>query len=262
MPIKRGSRPNAYDRDGPRAPSRTLGIMELIAENNLGLSLADISTKLSIPKTSAFSLLKPLLTLGYLIQSGGKYGLGPAAFRFVLLANQTPFLLVAKPSLERLAEQTGESVSLCLLSRTERCVEYVMVIEGHWPIRYFVSAGQKRPLHSVSAGLMLLAWQSDEWIDDYLANSNLERFTETTIVDPNQLRKRIAEIRRDGYVVSLGSFSNDVYGFSAPILFKDNEIIAAISIGAPGSRAFLQKEKYVDALQRTAKEISMTFSGT
>lgn len=261
MPRASASRPRAYDGEGPRAPSRTLSILELIAENDLQLSLAEVSTKLSIPKTSAYNLLKPLLSLNYIVQIGGRYGLGPAAFRFALLANQTPFLLSVKPVLETLTEQTGESVSLCLLARAEQCVEYAIVIEGHWPIRYFVSVGQKRPLHSVSAGLVFLAWQSDEWLEDYLAYANRERFTDATIVDSDQIRKRISEIRRDGYAVSLGGFSNDVHGFAAPILLRDDKIIAALSIGAPGSRAFLQKEKYVNDLLNAAREISMSLSG-
>jgi IclR family acetate operon transcriptional repressor len=246
---------------GPRSPTRTLRILELVAEANGGLTMAQLSQQLNIPKTSSFSLLRPLVAQNYLVSIGKKYWLGPAMFRLTFLANRTARLGSLRPMLEQLVSATGETAALSMIDPIGRDMEYVDVVESQRSIRYVVTPGTKRPLYCVSAGLVLLAWQTQEWIDEYLTNTELKAFTASTITSKDRLQERLARVRQEGHVVNLAEFSDEVYGFAAPVFSHPGHVVAALAIGAPAARAFQKKEEYVRLLMETAAEMSHLFQG-
>jgi IclR family transcriptional regulator, acetate operon repressor len=243
----------------PRSPIRTLRILELISEAGESMPLAAISQQLSIPKTSTLSLLRPLVSLGYVLQSDGRYRLGPMTYRLMLLASRTPFTRSLRPALEALSRETGETASLCVLDPNRREIEYVEISETDRSVRYVVKPSERRPLYAVSAGLVFLAYQSDEWISDYIDNLSMERFTSSTMASPEQLLRRIEQVRQDGYAVGAGEYSEDVFGFAAPILSRGGSIMAVMVLGGPASRAFANKETYVAKLLKAAHELSAKF---
>jgi len=247
---------------GPRSPTRTLSILELVAESNGQLTLAQLSHRLAIPKTSSFNLLRPLVAQNYLTCLDGKYFLGPGTYRLTFMAKRSSFLKSVRPALERLAADTGETVSLGMLDLSERQLEYMDVVESTRSVRYVVKTGDRRPLYCVSSGLVLLAWQSPEAVAHYLDSTPLVRLTASTIVDRPTLIERLAEVRAAGYVVSAAGYSDEVFGFAAPIFSHPDRVVAALAIGAPVSRAFQNKEAYVDFLTRQAKEVSRMFSAS
>lgn len=249
------------DDGGPRSPTRTLRILELVAEANGSLSLAQLSQRLAIPKTSSFSLLRPLVAQNYLVHADKKYWLGPATFRLSFLANRSSLFGSLHPLMERLSVTLGETASIGMLDSNEGDFQYMDVVESTRAIRYVVKPGTHRPLYCVSSGLVLLAWQSPQWIDHYLETAELKPLTASTITDPVKLRQRLCEVRERGYVVTTGEFSEEVFGFAAPIFSHPGRIVAALAIGAPAARAFQKKEDYVVLLTETAAEMSRLFQG-
>src|SRR5256885_15968201 len=67
--------------EGPRSLARVLGLFDAVAKSADGLTLAKLSASLAAPKSSLLMLLRPLAAGGYLVHEGGRYRLGPAAFR-------------------------------------------------------------------------------------------------------------------------------------------------------------------------------------
>lgn len=252
---------NSQDDGGPRSPVRTLRILELVAEANGSLTLAQLSQRMAIPKTSAYSLLRPLVAHNYLVYADKKYWLGPATFRLTFMANRSSLLGSLHPLMEQLSDTISETVSLSMLDPTERVIEYMSVVESNKSIRYVVKTGTRRPLYCVSSGIVLLAWQEDAWIDDYLKTTEFHQFTAATETDPKRLRRRLSDVREKGYVISVGEFSEDVYGFSAPVFSHQDRVVAALGIGAPSSRAFQHKEFYLGLLIETARKMSQLFQG-
>ena len=253
----------AEDSDGgPRSPTRTLRILELVAESNGMLTLAQLSQRLAIPKTSSFSLLRPLVAQNYLVYKDGRYSLGPGTYRLTFLANRSSFFRSVRPVLEKLSQATGETVSLSMVNLSDQVLEYMDVVESTRAVRYVVKAGERRPLYSVSAGLVLLAWQDPSVVESYLDSTQLNRFTASTVIDRAAIIERLAVIRQTGHVIAVGEYSDDVFGFAAPVFSDETKVIAALSIGAPASRAFQNKESYVSALRDAAATLSRMFSAT
>ena len=59
----------------PRAPLRVMQVIATLAKHRDGLSLAQLSEALQLPKTSLFSLLRSLESGGYVISESGHHRL-------------------------------------------------------------------------------------------------------------------------------------------------------------------------------------------
>src|SRR3546814_8792827 len=64
-----------------RSALRTVQILHELALNPAGASLADLSVRLELPKTSLFRLLKTLEAGGYVAADNAAYTLGAAALK-------------------------------------------------------------------------------------------------------------------------------------------------------------------------------------
>ncbi len=247
---------------GPRSPIRTLRILEIIAESPDGVSLAQLSQRLDIPKTSLFNMLRPLAAQGYLLQLASRYLLGPATLRLsIRTSRNSSFLRAIRPTLELYAARLGETVGFIMLDESNAHTEYMDVVEGNRPIRHVVRAGEVRPLYCTAAGLAILAWQPRQQVQRYLESVELKRVTAATVVDKAAILKRLESIRRDGVCVTVGEYSDEVCGIAAPVFCRPGVAFGAISAGAPISRAFAAKEAYVRLVKQGAQGISEELVG-
>src|SRR5438045_660146 len=62
------------------APLRVMRIVGVLASHPDGLTLAALSARTGVPKSSLFSLLRTLESGGYVEGADGIYGLGPESF--------------------------------------------------------------------------------------------------------------------------------------------------------------------------------------
>ena len=58
------------------------------------------------------------------------------------------------------------------------------------------------------------------------ARPRLEPLTPRTTTDPNELRERLAAIRREGFAISLGETVPGAAGLAAPIFNADGSVTA------------------------------------
>jgi DNA-binding IclR family transcriptional regulator len=237
---------------------RLVALFEALAKTEEGVSLAELSATTAAPKSSLLGILRSMVALGYMEHGHGLYRLGPKSFRLaadILAIRRFPNLV--RPILQDLAAKSGETVFLVVLDRLARRVTYTDVIESANPLRYIVATGTTRPLYSSAGGLMLLAYQEPAWIDAYLAETPLEALTAHTTTDPRVLRERLAEVRRDGFAVSLGETVPGAAGLAAPIFNADGSVSAGLLIGAPLDRF----EQELPELKRLLREAVTRVSG-
>ncbi|MEN3794699.1 IclR family transcriptional regulator [Fulvimarina sp. MAC3] len=97
---------------------RALSIIELLACHADGLHLADISAKLSLPRSGAHRLMNDLREMGYVRQEHerGMYSLTVKLSSLALVHQiATGITDLILPILDRLAEETGELAMLCVV---------------------------------------------------------------------------------------------------------------------------------------------------
>lgn len=245
---------------GPRALSRTLRIIESLAGVPEGNTLTQLSAALDSPKSSLLGLLRPLCALGYVVNTNGRYMLGPAAYRLgVSIMPALSMAHIAQPILRQLADQFEETVLIATLDRDAARAVYIDKVESSRPIRYTVPLGTARPLYCSAAGRVLLAHADPAFIDHYLSTAGFEPLTPRTLTSPPALRGLLPEIREQGLAMTVGEVSADVAGFAAPIFDHRGSVIAALAMAAPLSRVQTQASTAAKLVQDAAESISFGF---
>lgn len=242
---------------GPRAVGRVTDVLELLAVRREGLSLTALANHLDVPKASLSALLKPLALRDYVILGdGGRYHLGAAAYAFARqVTSQAELIGLTHPLLEKLASESGETALLATLLPDEMVAIYIDKAESDNPIRYTVPVGLRRELHASSTGKVILAFQSIEYQDAYLAR-RLARFTAATLVEPEGLRAQLEGIRRDGFVLAQDERTAGASGIAVPVWGAGGLFLGGLSLAGPSPRIASQLGRFRKLIEATGRKIS------
>lgn len=243
--------------EGPMVLPRAFALLRLLADAPQGLTLSALAASIDVPKSSLSSTLKALTDQGYLIRRGTLYFLGGEAYALAstLLAGRT-IRQIARPYLEQLMVETGETVLLAQLDVDEKHITYIDMVESDKTIRFSVPLAARRPLYCSAAGQVFLAHMGERQRDAYYRDTVFEKMTDATAIDRVDLERLTDQIRRAGLAVSMGGYTVDAAGLAAPVYNSDGSLVAAVVIGVPVARATREVEKYSFALQRLGKDLS------
>lgn len=242
---------------GPRSLTRLLGLFDTLAKNPDGRTLAELSEVLGSPKSSLLNLFRPLVAEGYLLHAAGAYQLGPSLFRLASnIMSVWNFSGIVHPYLVELSKRSHETVYLGVLDKDHGLITYVDAIDSRHSIRYSITVGTRRPLYCTAAGRILLAFEDQKWVQEYLRNVKLESLTPNTLTDRRLLRKKIDEIRESGISVTHGELFEESGAVAAPVFGANGKIAAALAIGAPSDRLDQELPKLVPVLKDIAGKAS------
>ena len=200
-------------------------------------SLAEISRAVGLNKTTAFYLVKTLLSLGFVAWDEGNrtYSLGLKHLIFGRsVQRRLNIAALSRPSLLRLCVETKETVNLAVPSIYDALI--VESFEGSHGVRATSYAGTRAPYHSTACGKAILAFQ-DEAVCQFVCELRpLAQVTPKTLTDGAALRRQLAEIRVQGYSLDLEENELIANCVAAPIFDGFGEVAGAISISGPTSR--------------------------
>ena len=240
---------------GPRSLTRILALFDMLAYSERHMSLSELSNAIDCPKSSLLVLLRPLTEKGYLVREEDNYFLGPRIFQFAqsILTNH-PFESVLRGVMSDMVNQTGETILFAV--RDGENGVYSSVVESPQPVRYVAQKGINRPLFCSASGLVMLAFDTQQELDDYFRRTELKPLTPNSITDENELRGIISEIRKSGYASTTGTAHVDAAGFGVPVFRADGHLAGALVIGAPLERAKRNRNRYVAAAKTGAERLS------
>ena len=240
-----------------RGAARVLDILEFVPDHGDGFSLAEISRALAVPKSSALALLRTLVERGYLVLESGLYRAGARAHGLGLRAGfQRELPALARPALLELAQKTGESVYLAVLTSQPPEVVYVDKVESRQSIRYSADLGERRPLYCTAPGLAVFAFMPAADRKRLLASLKLVAFTEVTVTSRDAIRLRLDEIRRAGVVVNVDEFMAGASGIAAPLLDGAGVAVGACTVVGPTPRLLAQEKDLVRHVRAAGEAIS------
>jgi IclR family acetate operon transcriptional repressor len=215
---------------------RAVRVLELLADGRRALGVTELARDLGVHKATA-SRLVATLSRHDLVErdpATDKYRLGLGVVRLAGAAVWGLDLVQqGRPVLTRLAERTQETVNLAVLDG-----DLVLNIDQVTGTRSVVSAswlGKRTPLHCTSNGKVLLAFLPERDRERLLARP-LERLTPNTIVDPEQLRAQLREVRARGYAYTLEELEVGLNAVAAPVRQADGRVVAAVSVAGPAYR--------------------------
>lgn len=243
-----------------RTVLKALDVLECIAYSGQPLSAPEVAERCGLTRATTYRLISTLATRGY-VASGqdGRYRLGTKMLslskRLVEYA-QLPQL--ARPDLEDLCQQVGESVHLGVLEDTE--VLYVDKVESVTAARMYSVVGTRNPLHSTSLGKAILAFLPAFERTMLLDRMNFTERTTNTITNRAELEAHLEDIRTQEYAMDDVENEEGIRCVGVPVLGNSGLPIAAISISGPVMRMTRERAReLVPALQVTGRRISQKF---
>ena len=161
---------------------------------------------------------------------------------------------LARPLLERLAGQTGETVSLSIWDGAEAIS--IEQVPGSNSVRAFSRPGHRNPGHGTASGKVLLAHMGPKAITEYCSHP-LRRFTDHTITDPKTLVSALELCRARGYAINLGELESDVGAVSAVVFDRGASVVGAVTATVPMYRFKpARRSELADSVLRCARELS------
>jgi DNA-binding IclR family transcriptional regulator len=216
---------------------RAIALLEALSNESGGLTLIELSEEMGLHRSTMYRLLMVLERNRYVTKnaSTGKFFLGYRFFELAskVIRNSDP-AREARPHLEKLVAEVGETAHLCVLDEGE--VLYLAKVEGARAVRVPSIVGRRYPAHCGGAGKALLAHVPPEALEDILKRRGLPAFTASTIVTPAQLKAELQRIKECGYSVDDEEYEEGLRCVGAPVRDYTENVIAAISVAAPAFR--------------------------
>jgi DNA-binding IclR family transcriptional regulator len=178
-------------------------------------SLSEVVEGTGLPRPTAHRLLSALETHHLASRRDGRYVLGLRLLGWGNRAAGVGLVERARPVLEGLRDESGESTQLYVREGEQRvCVASVERVTG---LRDTVPVGAIMPLSRGSAGKVLLAWAPGG-------------------VDGRSDAAQLRGIRVRGWAESVAEREAGVASVSAPVFGEDGRLRAAVSVSGPISR--------------------------
>ena len=214
-----------------RSVGRGLRILGSFNADRPELSVGEIAAELDVHMSTASRLAATLASEGFLDRSpAGAFRLGPEMVRLGLLAAGSETIEAhARPSMETLAAETGETVVLSVPAGDE-AVD-VAQVDSRFLVGGTSWVGRRLPLHATSDGKVFLAFGAAT-----LPPGGLPRATSRTIAERGRLERELASVREAGWARAVGECEPGLNGVAAPVFSHAGRVVAALSVSGPEYR--------------------------
>lgn len=216
-------------RPGQSVTSRVLAILDTFDLAHPQLSLTEISRRTGLPLATTHRLVNELLAWhGLHRRDDGRYEVGLRLWEVGLLAPLHGTLReAALPFLQSLYEATRENVHLAV--RDGNHALYVEKLAGHRSVPIVSRIGGRLPLHATGVGKAILAHETPDFRQSYLAQP-LARPTRYTIAEPGRLLADLLRTVQRGYAVTREEMTLGTCSVAAPIVDHLGRPVAAVAV--------------------------------
>lgn len=219
---------------GVQSIERAFTLMRALAIGPAGVT--ELAERADLPKSTVARILGALEREHAVEQdeAGGEYRLGQSLADLAGAAAPGHNLIAAaRPHLWDLTEATGETSGLSVLDRGE--VLYLDHYESDEEVQVRNWTGERVSPHLVPSGLVMLAAKPESYVDKLLAKP-LEATTEDSVVDPDTVRKRLADCGDRGYAWVFAEFDVSINSVASAIVGDSGQTVAALHVHGPAYR--------------------------
>ncbi len=214
---------------------RGLTVLRSFTRERPEMTLSEVAAVTNLSPAVARRCLHTLVRLGYVGKQGKQFLLTPNVLDFALAFQESMNLeQVVRPYLQDLRDTLGDSASLAVLSGHD--ILYLVHISTNRMIRTVAGYGTRFPAYPTSLGRVLLAYQDDAFIDDYLETVDLQPLTDKTETSRVRLRNILEETRERGFSSIQDQLDYGIVSVSVPVMGPDGAILAAINCSTATTR--------------------------
>ena len=246
---------NNNDKYTLQSVKTALSVLDLFFEHE-EISSSEAARYLGINRSTAFRFLVTLEQCGYVTKTASsKYRLSAKVSALGQIAlSRMELINLVHPYLCRITQETGETSHLATMN-TSTHITFIDKCVGTSHLIMDVNLGYTVYAHFTGTGKAILAYESDQFINEYIRNVTFEEHTEYSIKDAKQLLNILDKIRKDGYACDSEETEYGLTCYAVPILSANGSPLAAISSSGPTTRMIHNKEKIIPLLQDTAEQI-------
>ncbi|MGI9383253.1 MAG: IclR family transcriptional regulator, partial [Methyloligellaceae bacterium] len=203
---------------------RAVELMGLVAQKGT-TSIADLSRETGYAVSTVARIMGALTSHGIVERTAGrKFRLG---LRLIALASQVvptrSIVEIAREPMQELARSTGEDAGLAVLQ--DRQAVIIDWVYGPHPLKIIEPFSQAITLNCAFRKV-LLAFQGDKWVRNYLATTTFPQYTPHTIVGPDDIWQELQRIRKMRIAVSRGENILDAGSVAVPVFAATGELVA------------------------------------
>jgi DNA-binding IclR family transcriptional regulator len=257
----------AKDADGGETMKSLRLSLRLLLEfsgEQQDFGVGELAERCGVSKGQVSKVLEAFADYGFLAQDPEtrRYSVGVHSYtlgsRF--LANDR-LCKAAMPVMRELVTRTGHSARLSVLNGDE--VLYLIGLEGPMFVNTGWRAGTRLPVHSTSAGRVLLAFMEPELARLLLSSGPLRAVTQHTIIDRAKIEKIVASVRMNGYATQRSETTPGLGTMAVPIFDARQQAIGALGIAFPSHVALEAEESEIaNKLHRSARTLSQRMGCT
>jgi DNA-binding IclR family transcriptional regulator len=236
---------------------RAVSVLEVLASEKGGKTLAALGKTTDIPKSTLFRILSTLRDrdIVSLDMDTKKYTLG---LKLRELGNafirQTDLDGAASPYLRDLAESCEESVFLALLDETE--VVYVRRMESPNSVMMVRKLGNRAPVCSTATGQAMVASLPENRREEIVTEMDFAS-ADHPYASSDDFKERLNAVRKEGVAIVDGEYNPELLCVSSPILGTGATVEAAITVAMPSSEATSERlGSIADEVKEKALKIS------
>lgn len=222
-------RPSSRNKYAVPAVEQMLDIVEYLAQNHRGYGITELARALGISTNGVFRILKCLTERGYVeVDPAGGYRLGTKFFTLGMqLYARFDLRRRARPHLEQLCEQSGETAQLYSLQE-----DHALVLDCVTPAASSfiqVLPGSRMEIHASAFSKAMLAF-----LPEGEARRRLPRkmvaLTPHTVTDREMLFKELAQVRASGLAYDREGYMLGIFCIGAPVFNVNSEPVAGLGL--------------------------------
>lgn len=234
---------------------RAIDIINCFTVDNPVLGNAEIAEKLNLSRSTTHHIVKTLCNEGVLMRDNSrKYRLG---WKLLDWNNNVMFqhdiYSKALPLVQGLTEQFRGTAHIGMYDKGD--VVFVLRISSREADDVSTFLGDRRSAYSTSTGKVLLAFNRS-YLQETISRG-LSRQGPNTIIEINELKRELENVRKKGYSISNNENDTSTYAIAAPIQSYSGETIAAINL--VGSISYMENiniNQMITSIVNTGKAVS------
>jgi IclR family transcriptional regulator, pca regulon regulatory protein len=248
---------NGSDPDFVEALARGLAIITAFSPTATELSVSDVAARTELPRPTARRLLLTLEKLGYVRSANGLYRLTTK-----VLELGTTYIAalgiweLARPHLEALVAQTGESSSMAQLDGSD--IVYVARVPVPKIIALAVRIGTRFPAVATSMGHVLLAGLPRSELLEVVRTPSQSGVIPRITPSTRDLERELVEVRSRGWALSDERLSLGIRSIAAPVRDASGATVAAVNVTVHAAETSIDEltSRHLPLLLATAEAIT------
>lgn len=247
-------------RQKPSAPavSRAAALMDLVATSPDMLTLAELSRRMNLAKSSIHSVCTTLVDAGLLLRNPDQtYAIGPHVMRWATSFSSRSDLATEFARIwdESTVELRGATITLTVLDGNE--VVFIGARNSSKTPWFTYRIGMRLPMAFTSTGHAFLTQLTDSEIRLRFKNGLPDPMTEQSPKTVDALLELVQEARDRGYTQDREYVSDGKTCYGSPIFGVANKVVAAIAVSVPTIEI---SDPFEEQIVSTLTRLSLTIS--